>query len=149
VYTRCKCFLQFALPLDFLTSIISRYGNLLWFFVIGGLAPVPFYFLAHHFPLSFWRYINVPVFFASVGSVAVGSGLPISSWVVVGFIFNYYICHFHFRWWMRYNYILSAALDAGVALSAVLIFFSVQYPKGGFKIEWWGNTGKNRVLTSK
>jgi hypothetical protein len=50
---------------------------------------------------------------------------------------------------MRYNYILSAALDAGVALSMVLIFFVLQYPKGGFTINWWGNTGKNCVLTSK
>ena len=50
---------------------------------------------------------------------------------------------------MRYNYILSAALDAGVALSVIIIFFTVQYPKGGFELNWWGNTGKSHVLLSK
>jgi hypothetical protein len=68
---------------------------------------------------------------------------------VVGFIFNYYIRRFHFRWWMRYNYILSAALDAGVGLSMIILFFAVQYPKGGFEIKWWGNSGTNYVLASK
>ena len=40
---------------------------------------------------------------------------------------------------------LSAALDSGVAVSAILIFFILQYPDNG-KIgldtiqTWWGNT---------
>jgi OPT oligopeptide transporter protein len=95
--------------------------------------------------LSFWRYINFPVFFASVGYVSQGSALTLSSWAVVGFIFNYYIRRYHFRWWMRHNYILSAALDAGVGLSIILVFFTVQYPKGGSEIKWWGNTGKSEI----
>jgi hypothetical protein len=41
--------------------------------------------------------------------------------------------------------VLSAALDSGVAVSAVLIFFILQYPKGGSigannVAKWWGNT---------
>jgi hypothetical protein len=127
---------------------MPRYNSLLWFFAIGTVSPIPFYFLARRSPFSIWRYINIPVFFSTIGAVPLGSGLNFSSWAIVGFIFNYYIRRFHFRWWMRYNYILSAALDAGVGLSMIIIF-AMQYPKGGFKIEWWGNTGKNHVLTPK
>ena len=41
--------------------------------------------------------------------------------------------------------VLSAALDAGVAVSIVLIFFCLQYPRNGTIVEnniatWWGNT---------
>jgi hypothetical protein len=41
--------------------------------------------------------------------------------------------------------VLSAALDSGVAVSAVLIFFILQYPQNGniglHTIQsWWGNT---------
>ena len=41
--------------------------------------------------------------------------------------------------------VLSAALDAGVAVSIVLIFFCLQYPRNGTIGEnniatWWGNT---------
>ena len=41
---------------------------------------------------------------------------------------------------MRYNYILSAALDSGVAIALIVIFFSLQLPKDGVFINWWGNT---------
>lgn len=40
---------------------------------------------------------------------------------------------------------MSAALDSGVAVSAVIIFFCLQYPKNGeigvnTLATWWGNT---------
>lgn len=45
---------------------------------------------------------------------------------------------------MRYNYVLSAALDSGTALAVIVIYFSLQFPSGpageGYSIEWWGNT---------
>jgi hypothetical protein len=40
---------------------------------------------------------------------------------------------------MRYNYILSAGLDAGVAIALIVIFFAVQTPRGGINLKWWGN----------
>ncbi|TFK76761.1 OPT oligopeptide transporter [Pluteus cervinus] len=116
------------------------YSPLLWFFAVGALLPIPFYFLARRYPLSFWRYINIPVFFAGVGAIPPGTGINYASWAITGFIFNYFIRRFHFRWWMRYNYILSAALDAGVAIAMVVVFFTLQYPKGGVELNWWGNT---------
>ncbi|KII93700.1 hypothetical protein PLICRDRAFT_102174 [Plicaturopsis crispa FD-325 SS-3] len=116
------------------------YSPLLWFFLIGAVAPIPFYFLARRYPLSIWRYVNVPVFFAGVGALPPGSGINYSSWVATGFFFNWFMRRFHFRWWMRYNYILSAGLDASVAISMVVIFFTLQLPKGGVTLDWWGNT---------
>ena len=66
-------------------------------------------------------------------------------WAIVGFIFQYVIRRRHFSWWTKYNYVLSAALDSGVAISAVLIFFILQYPQNGNiginSVQvWWGNT---------
>ncbi|KAJ7584137.1 OPT oligopeptide transporter, partial [Mycena floridula] len=118
----------------------STYNPLLWFLLAGALLPIPFYFLARRYPLSFWRYVNIPVFFAGVSAIPPGSGINYASWFIVGFIFNSYIRRKHFRWWMRYNYILSAALDAGVALCLVFIFLAFQLPKGGIELNWWGNT---------
>jgi len=46
----------------------------------------------------------------------------------------------HFRWWLRFNYLLSAALDSGVAIGVILIFFCLQFPRGGVTLNWWGNT---------
>lgn len=119
----------------------APYSGILWFFLIGILAPIPFYLAARKWPMSFWRYINVPVFFAGLGAMPPASGINYISWVMWGFIFNFIIRRKFFRWWMRYNYILSAALDSGVALCTVVIFFTLLLPKtGGINLNWWGNT---------
>lgn len=40
--------------------------------------------------------------------------------------------------WSKYNFILSAAFSAAIALSAILIFFTVQWTET--TVDWWGNT---------
>jgi len=118
----------------------APYSGLLWFFFAGAVSPIPFYFLARRFPLSWYRYINMPVFFAGLSAMPPASGINYASWVLVGFLFNYVVRRFRFRWWMRYNYILSAALDAGVVFAMVVIFFALQLAqKGGVELNWWGN----------
>ncbi|KAI0963130.1 hypothetical protein AcW1_000298 [Taiwanofungus camphoratus] len=116
------------------------YNPILWFFLIGAVLPIPFYILACRYPHSLWRYVNMPVFFAGLGQLPPATGINYSSWAMVGCFFQWFMRRFHFRWWMRYNYILSAALDSGIALSLIFIFFCLQYPKGGLNLNWWGNT---------
>ncbi len=49
----------------------------------------------------------------------------------------FYVKRRYLAWFEKYNYVLSAALSAGVAFSAVIIFFTVQFhPKN---LDWWGN----------
>jgi hypothetical protein len=40
---------------------------------------------------------------------------------------------------MNYNYITSAAMDVGLALCAIVIFFCITLP-GGAMPNWWGVT---------
>lgn len=54
------------------------------------------------------------------------------------FIFMNYIRKRYIAWFEKYNYVLSAALNAGVAFSAIVIFFAVQYHSKD--VDWWGNT---------
>ncbi|EJC97675.1 OPT oligopeptide transporter [Fomitiporia mediterranea MF3/22] len=118
----------------------SLYQPILYFFLIGAILPIPFYFLARRYPLSPWRFVNVPVLFSGINMLPPATGINYSAWFAMGAVFQYFMRRFHFRWWMRYNYILSAALDSGVAISLIVIFFSLQLPKGGITLDWWGNT---------
>ncbi|KAF7306551.1 OPT oligopeptide transporter [Mycena indigotica] len=120
----------------------GMYNALLYGFLFGALAPIPFYYLARRYPLSFWRYINIPVFCGGVAAIPAASAYNYAAWGLTGFIFNFWVRRRHFRWWLRYNYILSAALDAGVAIALIIIFFAIQYPNNGAAgtIDWWGNT---------
>ncbi|KAK3901545.1 OPT oligopeptide transporter protein-domain-containing protein [Staphylotrichum tortipilum] len=56
---------------------------------------------------------------------------------ILSFIFMYWLPKHRLAWWEKYNYVLSAALTAGVAISALIMFFAVGY--NPVKLEWWGN----------
>ena len=112
----------------------------MWFFLIGAIMPIPFYYLARRYPRSFWRYVNIPVALVAADSVPPANGINFTSWILVGFIFQWFMRRFHFRWWLRYNYLLSTGLDAGVIIGLIVIFVSLQMPKGGISVKWWGNS---------
>ena len=52
---------------------------------------------------------------------------------------EYLVRKYRFRWWDRKNYLLSAGLDSGTAISGLIIFLALQLPKGGsIMLEWVG-----------
>ncbi|KAF8063463.1 OPT oligopeptide transporter [Lyophyllum atratum] len=121
------------------------YYALTFFFLVGFICPVISYLLVLKFPNSWFRYINFPVIFSGTGYIPPASAVNYVPWAIIGFIFQYVIRRRNFPWWTKYNYVLSAALDSGVAVSAVLIFFCLQYPlNGNIGLKtiqaWWGNT---------
>jgi len=113
----------------------------LWFFLIGAILPIPFYFLARRHPRTFWRYINIPIALMAANFVPPCNGTNLSSWFLVGAFFQWFMRRYHFRWWLRYNYPLAAGLDAGVIIGMFVIFFSLQMrSNGGINVNWWGNS---------
>ncbi|CAK5262981.1 unnamed protein product [Mycena citricolor] len=121
------------------------YYGLTFFFLIGFLCPLGAWLIHRKWPDSFIRYVNFPVIFTGTGLIPPASAINYVPWAIVGFIFQYVIRRRHFNWWTKYNYVLSAALDGGVAVSAVFIFFVLQYPRSGTiganTIQTWaGNT---------
>ncbi|EMD31506.1 hypothetical protein CERSUDRAFT_119725 [Gelatoporia subvermispora B] len=121
------------------------YYGLIFFFLIGALCPLGGYLISFRWPNSWIKYINFPVIFSGTGAIPPATAFNYVPWTIVGFVFNYVIRRRHFSWWTKYNYVLSAALDSGLAVSAIIIFFCLQYPKnntiGADTIQtWWGNT---------
>ncbi|TDZ41536.1 Glutathione transporter 1 [Colletotrichum trifolii] len=121
-----------------LYSVGKMYSGLLHFFWIGALLPVVTLFLKKRFPNSrFLRYLHWPLVFAGTGNVPPATGLNYTSAFVVSFIFNKWLKGKYPQWWAKYNYVLSAALDSGLAISAIVIFFALVFP--GVNLSWWGN----------
>ncbi|KAH8833619.1 OPT oligopeptide transporter [Flagelloscypha sp. PMI_526] len=121
------------------------YENLVWFFLVGAIAPVITWLIHKKWPNSFIRYVNFPVVFTGLGLIPPATALNYVPWAIVGFLFQYIIRRRHFSWWTKYNYTLSAALDSGVAIGVVLVYFCLQFPKNGTIgagsiLSWWGNT---------
>ncbi|KAK9857786.1 hypothetical protein MYU51_020035 [Penicillium brevicompactum] len=112
------------------------YSNLLWFFLVGPLAVVTTFLLGRR-----WKsvnYLSWPVAFGAMSLVPPATGISFSSWWIVNLIFNGLIRRRKPAWWSKYNYVLSAALDCGVAVATVIIFFCITLPAGS--LSWWGNT---------
>ncbi|CAK5284572.1 unnamed protein product [Mycena citricolor] len=120
------------------------YYGLTYFFLIGFLTPLAAWLITLKWPHSFIRYVNFPVIYSGTGLIPPANSNNYITWAIVGFVFQYVIRRRHFAWWTKYNYVLSAAMDSGVAVAAILIFFCLQYPKNGTiglnTIQaWWGN----------
>ncbi|KAK9134007.1 hypothetical protein Scep_013535 [Stephania cephalantha] len=117
---------------------LGLYVKMNYFFLIGALAPVPVWALSHMFPKQKWiSLINMPVLFGSSGAMLQAGAVTYWCWGVLGIIFNFYVYRKFRGWWARHNYVLSAALDAGVAFSAILVYATLQlHDINGIK--WWG-----------
>lgn len=102
------------------------------------------------------RLTNWPLIFVGTYNVPPATGINYSSWALVNVIFNWWIKSRFFAWWgeffcaclrgwemlltgwtAKYNYVLAAGLDTGLAISALVIFFCITYPGGVFP-DWWG-----------
>ncbi|KAH8078046.1 OPT oligopeptide transporter [Cristinia sonorae] len=130
------------------------YYGLCIFFVVGFAAPFVQWLISLKIKSPYVKLVNFPVIFSGIGLIPPATALNYVPWAIVGFIFNYVIRRRHFSWWSKYNYVLSASLDCGVAVSAVLIFFILQYPKNGEiglnTIQaWWGNAGYTDTVDFK
>jgi OPT family oligopeptide transporter len=116
----------------------SLYHGIAFFLLAGFLLPIPFYFLSRKYPNSWVAKVSIPVFMLGPSPYPPAPTNVAPCWAFVGFIFNYVIKRRANAWWKKYNYVLSAALDSGVAICAIVIFFAFQNTEIKFP-EWWGN----------
>ncbi|XP_057977870.1 oligopeptide transporter 4-like [Malania oleifera] len=126
---------------------LGNYQAMNWFFLGGALGPVVVWLFHKAFPKQSWiPLINLPVLLGATSMMPPATSLNYNSWIIVGTIFNFFIFRYRKQWWQRYNYILSAALDAGVAFMAVLLYFSLSMENKS--LTWWGTKGEHCELAA-
>ncbi|KAL6567560.1 Oligopeptide transporter 3 [Orobanche gracilis] len=125
----------------------GMYRNLVWLFLIGAVLPIPVWILSKIYPEKKWiPLINIPVISYGFAGMPPATPTNIASWIIAGTIFNYFVFKYRKTWWQRYNYVLSAALDAGTAFMAVVLFFALQ--NEGNDVKWWGSEPDHCPLAS-
>ena len=119
----------------------KRYNMMLLGFPLGVVIVLAHWALRKKWPRSeFLRQVH-PVMITA-GPSTWGSPYNMSY-----FIGNVYVVWLSFQFirkrylafWVKYNYVLAASFPAGIAISALVIFFALSIPKGGLSIDWWGN----------
>ncbi|RMY11651.1 hypothetical protein D0868_03021 [Hortaea werneckii] len=96
----------------------SIYASFNYFWLLGALLPVAFFVLNRVFPHRCLRFLHAPAF--------------------IGLLFNYWIRKRWNGWWSTYNYITAAALDSGLIIATLVIFFAITLPEVTVP-QWWGN----------
>ncbi|KAK7252256.1 hypothetical protein RIF29_36082 [Crotalaria pallida] len=126
---------------------LGDYTALNWFFLGGAIGPIIVWLLHKAFPKQSWiPLINLPVLLGATGMMPPATATNYNAWIAVGTVFNFFIFRYRKKWWQRYNYVLSAALDAGVAFMAVLLYFALGMENRS--LSWWGNDGEHCPLAT-
>ncbi|RKP10409.1 OPT oligopeptide transporter protein-domain-containing protein [Thamnocephalis sphaerospora] len=124
-------------PKRLFSTTESLYSPILWAFLIGALLPIPCWLLARRFPGSWLVYVHAPILLSATSLMPPARPAMYNTWIIVGFVFQFVIYRYRHHWWSRFNYVLSAALETGTALGALVVFFAFQLRR--VHLDWWGN----------
>ncbi|KAK7282921.1 hypothetical protein RIF29_12042 [Crotalaria pallida] len=117
----------------------GNYSYLNLFFIFGALGPIILWALLKAFPNQKWiGTIHLPVLLGATAAMPPAGTVNFNSWLVVAIVFNYFVYKRYRNWWNKYNYVLSGALDAGMAFMLLLLYFALNM--NGTILNWWGQS---------
>ncbi|RDW82602.1 OPT superfamily oligopeptide transporter-1 [Coleophoma cylindrospora] len=125
----------------FMFSVGRTYEWIVLALPLGFLVPLPFYFLHRKFPNQGWDYIVTPVIVWYLGYLSVGINSSVTLFFVIGFFVQFYIRKRYPEWFLKYNYLLAAAISGGTELLVFVTTFAVQGASGKAVPfpPYWGN----------
>ncbi|CCE62650.1 hypothetical protein TPHA_0C05020 [Tetrapisispora phaffii CBS 4417] len=114
------------------------YPILRWCWLIGALIGL-FFGIWRRFGSKYYpNWFNPVLFVGGMSNLSPPYGLMyFIPGIVVNWFSQYYMKRNHLRLWSKYNYILDSGFTSGLVLSAIIIFFAVQFKDT--ELSWWGN----------
>ncbi|KAA1109994.1 hypothetical protein PGT21_005951 [Puccinia graminis f. sp. tritici] len=106
----------------------EKYGAIPLALVVGLFLPIPFFVLHRFWPRYNLNLINIPLL---AGSIASGYSVATAGRflnILIGLLSQFWARRYRPRWFMKYNYVLSAALDGGAQI--MMLFLSMVFQGG-------------------
>ncbi|XP_058179767.1 oligopeptide transporter 7-like isoform X1 [Rhododendron vialii] len=126
---------------------LGHYSAINWFFLGGAIAPLLVFLLHKAFPDQHWiRLITMPVLLGATITMPPATAVNYTSWIIIGFASGFVAYRYYRGWWGRHNYVLSGALDAGLAFMAVLLYLCLGMQH--VDLSWWGSDPDGCPLAS-
>ncbi|KAJ3784083.1 OPT oligopeptide transporter [Lentinula aff. detonsa] len=124
----------------------SGYWIIPFAMLIGIFIPIPFWVVYKYTKQGSWinstmKYLNFPIILLYIGWLPYSVNGQWWSCVFIGFASQWWIRTRRPRWFVKYNYLLSAALDGGSQVILFILSFAV-FGASGASIAfpyWWGN----------
>lgn len=126
-------------------SVGRTYSWIVLALPLGFAIPLPFYFLHRQFPSFGFDYLVTPVICWYLGYLSVGINSSVCIFFAIGFFVQFWVRKRHPRWFLKYNYLLAAAISGGTELLVFVTTFAVQGASGKaipFP-PYWGNNFQN------
>ena len=111
-------------------SIGGKYQWVTIAFLIGFIVPFPFWIANKFWPNRFFSYMNLSIIVWYMGWLFVGINALCTPYFVIGFVSQLYLRKKHPKWFVKYNFLVSAALDGGTQVLVFILTFAVQGGSG-------------------
>lgn len=106
-------------------SIGTKYEWVTIAYLIGFIIPIPLWIANRFYPIRAFRYINTPIILWQMGFLFVGINSALTVFYFLGFFAQYYLRRKRPELFVKYNYIVSAALDGGTQVMVFILTFAV------------------------
>ena len=127
-------------------SVGARYQWVTLAFFIGFVVPLPFYAMNRFFPRQWiWSYFNLAIILWYLGYLFVGLNASVTMYYVIGIFGQYYLRKYRPQYFVKWNYLISAAMDGGTQVFLFLATFALNGGSGTahpFPL-WAGNHPNN------
>ncbi|WAQ82454.1 hypothetical protein PtA15_2A771 [Puccinia triticina] len=107
----------------------QKYSAVSWGILVGLFLPIPFFVAQKIWPRYKLGAINVALFCGIVVSMYTSAYAGEPMRIIIGLISQFWARKYRTRWFTKFNYILSAALDGGTEL--VIFFLAMVFQGGG------------------
>ncbi|KAK1258104.1 Oligopeptide transporter 7 [Acorus gramineus] len=117
---------------------LGTYSAVNWFFLFGAVPPLLVWLTHRAFPSQHWiSLINMPILIGATGNMPPATAVNYTTWIICGFLSGFVVYRYRREWWQRHNYVLSGALDAGLAFMGVVLYLFLELEN--VSLNWWGN----------
>ncbi|KAK7467515.1 hypothetical protein VKT23_004569 [Stygiomarasmius scandens] len=115
-----------------------EYKPVLYGFIVGAITPAIIWLLHRRWKAPKFHLWNSTILFANMaefrGNISTG---PLTQFLL-GFIWNFYLYRYRYKFWRMWGYISGAAMDTGFNLNLLVLFATVG-ATGAVMPNWWGN----------
>jgi hypothetical protein len=108
-----------------LFSVGGRYEWITLAFLVGFAIPLPFWVIHRYYPKLRLDYWNTAIITYYIGFLCVGINSSILSFFLIGFFSQFYLRKYRPNWFIKYNYVLSSAMDGGTQVIVFILTFAV------------------------
>lgn len=106
-------------------SVGSRYQWVTLAYLIGFLVLIPTYIAYKITGNKKWGYLNPSIILWYMGNLFVGINSALNMFFILAFVSQFYIRRYHPEFFVKYNYLVSAAMDGGTQVMVFILTFAV------------------------